>query len=127
MKILMIDKYYYRKGGSQTYLLELKQKLEDEGHEIIMFSMKSEENIPSQYESYFVDHVDYSSGGLNKIKNSLKLIYSYEAYNKLTKLIKETKPDIAHVNLVYHQLTPSVIHALKKIIFLWSMFRMILK
>ena len=34
MKILMIDKYYYRKGGSQTYLLELKQKLEDEGHEI---------------------------------------------------------------------------------------------
>ena len=75
MKILMIDKYYYRKGGSQTYLLELKQKLEDEGHEIIMFSMKSEENIPSQYESYFVDHVDYSSGGLNKIKNSLsKLI-----------------------------------------------------
>ena len=114
MKILMIDKYYYRKGGSQTYLLELKQKLEDEGHEIIMFSMKSEENIPSLYESYFVDHVDYSSGGLNKIKNSLKLIYSYEAYNKLTKLIKETKPDIAHVNLVYHQLTPSVIHALKK-------------
>ncbi len=114
MKILMIDKYYYRKGGSQTYLLELKQKLEDEGHEIIMFSMQSEENLPSKYEPYFVNHIDYSAGGFNKIKNSLKLIYSREAYKKLTQLIKETKPDIAHINLIYHQLTPSVIHALRK-------------
>ena len=66
----MIDKYYYRKGGSQTYLLELKQKLEEEGHEIIMFSMTSEENLPCEYSSHFVDHVDYTLGGFQKIKNS---------------------------------------------------------
>lgn len=114
MKILMIDKYYYRKGGSQTYLLELKQKLEEEGHEIIMFSMTSEENLPCEYSSHFVDHVDYTLGGLQKIKNSLKLIYSKEAYDKLCHLIEETKPDLAHVNLIYHQLTPAVLHALNK-------------
>ncbi len=114
MKILMVDKYYYPKGGSQTYLLELKKKLEREGHEIIMFSMKSDENYSSEYSSYFVENVDYSLGGIQKIKNSFKLIYSKEAYDKLCQLIEKTKPDLAHVNLVYHQLTPSVLHALNK-------------
>lgn len=114
MKILLIDKYYYRKGGSQTYLLELQAKLEGEGHEVIVFSMKSDENYPSKYKDHFVEHIDYTARGIQKIKNSLKLIYSREAYNKLCCLIEKTKPDIAHVNLVYHQLTPSVLHALKK-------------
>lgn len=114
MKILMIDKYHYIKGGSETYLFALKDMLEKNGHEIIMFSMNSKKNFPSKYSEYFVKNIDYKQGGIKKITNALKLINSKEAYVKLCKLIEDTKPDVAHINLIYHQLTPSVIHALKK-------------
>ncbi len=77
--------------------------------------MENEKNHYSCYGNYFVKSIDYNQGKvLSKIKNGFKAIYSAEAYKKLTKLINETKPDIAHVNLFCHQLTPSILFALKK-------------
>ena len=66
MKILMIDKYNYIRGGSETYLFALKDMLEKNGHEIVMFSMKSEKNFPSKYSEYFVKNIDYTQGGIKK-------------------------------------------------------------
>lgn len=40
MKILMVNKFFYIKGGSETYYFALKRKLEKEGHIVIDFSMK---------------------------------------------------------------------------------------
>lgn len=115
MKVLLINKYYYIKGGSETYFFGLKKMLEDNKNEVMTFSMKDNKNLYSPYEKYFVENIDYDKGNiLTKIKNSLKLIYSFESYNKLCKLLKDFKPDIAHINLIYHQLTPSVFFALKK-------------
>ena len=115
MKILLINKYNFVKGGSEVYTFGLKKMLIEYGHEVIDFSMKNEKNLFSLYDKFFVDEVDYSRKSIKcKIRNSVKLIYSKEAYDRLCALIEETKPDIAHVNLIYHQLTPSILHALKK-------------
>ena len=115
MKVLLINKYYYIKGGSETYFFGIKDILEKNGHEVVVFSMKDDKNFESKYEKNFVENINYNNKSLiSKIKNGLKLINSHEAYIKLCKLIEETKPDIAHVNLIYHQLTPAIFHALKK-------------
>lgn len=115
MKILVLNKNNYIKGGSDTYLFNLIDSFEKKGHEVIMFSMKHPNNFESKYNDYFVDEVNYKDKGIrNKIKNAKKLINSREAYENLCKLIEDTKPDVAHINLIYHQLTPSVIHALRK-------------
>lgn len=115
MKILLINKYNFIKGGSEVYTFGLKKMLIRDGHEVIDFSMKNEKNLSSKYNKYFVDEVDYTRKDIkSKIKNSVNLIYSKESYKKLCALIEDTKPDIAHVNLIYHQLTPSILHALKK-------------
>ena len=115
MKVLLINKYNFIKGGSEIYTFGLKDMLIEDGHEVIDFSMKSLKNQYSKYSDYFVEEIDYSNNKLlNKVKNSINLIYSREACHKLEELIKKTKPDIAHVNLIYHQLTPSILHILKK-------------
>ncbi|MFR2067146.1 MULTISPECIES: glycosyltransferase family 4 protein [Clostridia] len=115
MKVLLINKYNFIKGGSEIYTFGLKDMLIEDGHEVIDFSMKSLKNQYSKYSDYFVEEIDYSNNELlNKVKNSINLIYSREACHKLEELIKKTKPDIAHVNLIYHQLTPSILHILKK-------------
>ncbi len=119
MKILMIDKFYFVKGGVERYLFELKKLLEKRGHEVIPFSMLHPDNQPTPYSSYFVDHMDFESPDLQKnkwkqLKTALRILYSFHAKKKLGKLIKETKPDIAHLHMIDHQLSPSILHTLKK-------------
>ncbi len=116
MKILMINKFFYIKGGSETYYFNLKKLLENNGHTIIDFSMQDEKNFYSPYSKYFVKNIEYNNNKnfFININNGFKLIYSLEAKHKLKKLIKDTKPDIAHLNLFQHQLSTSIIDILKK-------------
>ena len=88
MKILLINKYNFIKGGSEVYTFGLKKMLIRDGHEVIDFSMKNEKNLSSKYNKYFVDEVDYTRKDIkSKIKNSVNLIYSKESYKKLCALI----------------------------------------
>ncbi|MDZ7376730.1 MAG: glycosyltransferase family 1 protein, partial [candidate division KSB1 bacterium] len=97
MKILMVNKYYYVKGGSERYLFDIKALLEQHGHEVIPFAMKDEQNFPSEYQNYFVDHVDYDAPfSLKKLKEAARLIYSLHAREKIEALIEATQPDVAH-------------------------------
>ena len=57
MKILMINKFFYIKGGSETYYFNLKKLLENNGHTVIDFSMQDKKNLYSPYSKYFVKNV----------------------------------------------------------------------
>lgn len=116
MKILMVNKFFYIKGGSETYYFALKRKLEKEGHIVIDFSMKDKKNFESKYADYFVDNVDYSGNTslINKLKMGINIIYSQEAKRKFEELVIKTKPDIVHLHIFQHQLSPSILDVCKK-------------
>ena len=116
MKILMVNKFFYIKGGSETYYFALKNLLESKGHTVIDFSMQDDKNFQSPYSDYFVSSVDYN-GRMNKLqqmKAALNIVYSFEAKRKLEQLIRDTKPDIAHLHIFQHQLSPSILDVFKK-------------
>lgn len=116
MKILMVNKFFYVKGGSETYYFSLKKLLESKGHTVIDFSMQDERNYPSEYSKYFVSGVDYNRplGVIDRIKAGVNIIYSLEAKNKFEQLILDTKPDIIHLHIFQHQLSPSILDVIKK-------------
>ena len=116
MKILMVNKFFYIKGGSETYYFALKRKLEKEGHQVIDFSMKDEKNFESPYSDYFVDNVDYSGNSSlpYKLKMASNIIYSKEAKKKFESLVLKEKPDIVHLHLFQHQISPSILDVCKK-------------
>jgi len=118
MKILQINKYYYLKSGSERYMFNLSSLLETHGHQIIPFVMKHEKNVPTEYSRYFVENIDYdrviNEGIFRKIHAGFKSIYSWEARNKLLRLIGKKNPDIAHIHKISNTLTPSILYALKK-------------
>lgn len=116
MKILMVNKFFYIKGGSETYYFSLKKLLESKGHTVIDFSMHDIRNFPSEYNKYFVDNVDYNSKGntVSKIRAGINVIYSSEAKNKFDRLVQDTKPDLIHLHIFQHQLSPSILDVIKK-------------
>lgn len=117
MKVLLIHKFHYMLGGTETFHYNLANALIDAGHEVIYFSMSDERNIPCSQDKYFVSNVDYNDpnlSGIKKIKTGFKLIYSFEAKKNIEQLILDEKPDIAHIGLLHRQITFSVVDVLKK-------------
>lgn len=104
-------------GGTETFHFNLAEALKAKGHQVVFFSMEDDRNIPCDQDKYFVSNVNYNDPNLSlpkKIKMGFKLIYSFEAKTKLEQLIKDEKPDIAHIGLLHRQLSFSVVDVLKK-------------
>ncbi|MCB5237685.1 glycosyltransferase family 4 protein [Niallia circulans] len=115
MNLLSINKFYYIKGGSETYLFALEEELKREGHSIYQFSMKDNKNKDSITSQYFVENIDYNNAGIiDKLKLAPKIIFSYEAYKNICELLKMHKVDLAHLHIFQHQLSPSILFPLKK-------------
>ena len=116
MKILLVNKYHYVKGGSETYYFGLADLLTKLGHEVIYFSMADINNKPCEQEKYFVSNVDFNSNisTLQKVKAGFRVLYSFEAKKNISALIEQEHPDIVHINLVHRHITLSIVRAIKK-------------
>lgn len=115
----MVDKYYYVKGGAERYVFELTDVLHTKGHEVIPFAMKDQRNFSTPYDKYFVDNIEFNlNNPVEKVRNAFKIsgriIYSKHAQEKIETLIEKTKPDIAHIHMIDHQISPSILVTLKK-------------
>ena len=111
MKILMVNKYHYLKGGSEKYYFELAKLLKEKGHEIAFFSMKDEKNIKTDCKEYFVEAIDLNNG--SKLK-AIDVIYSKANEKKMEEALNDFNPDIVHLNNFQRQLSASIIKPIKK-------------
>lgn len=113
MRILLVNKYFYRKGGAETYFFALAEGLKALGHEVAFFSMRHPSNEPSRWSKYFVSEKDYVGkvSAFKQVQEAATLIYSFEAKHKFEALLEEFKPDIIHMNNVHRQLTLSILDA----------------
>ena len=111
MRVLLVNKFHYLKGGSEKYYFELGQLLKENGHEVAYFSMKDEKNIATGDKEYFVEPIDLNGG--NKLK-ALDVIYSRNNYKKMLEAIDVFKPDIIHLNNFQRQLSASIVKAAYK-------------
>lgn len=115
MKVLQINKYYYKKGGAETVFFNTIQLLAKKMHTVIPFSLKHEKNESSLYAPYFVDYPELSeSNFFVKAKHFANFFYNKKAAQQLEKLIVEQKPDIAHIHLMFNSLSVSILPILHK-------------
>ena len=115
MRILFCNKYNWRFSGTESYLFEVMDLLRDRGHEVALFSMADERGEPTEYDRYFVPHVDFKNqkGLWAKTRAAAQAVYSREARRRIRGMIREFQPDIAHVRNIYHHLSPSILWELK--------------
>ncbi len=114
MKILMVNKFLYPNGGSETYMLKLGEYLKNLGNEVEYFGMEHPDRCVSNSLDLYTETMDFhNSNALKKLKLSIKTIYSKEARAKMFKLLENFKPDVVHLNNFNFQLTPSIIYAVK--------------
>ena len=110
MKILLVNKFLYPKGGSETYMMNLGRYMQSVGHAVQYFGMDSEERtVCNEVDSYTLS-MDFHNGSfLDKILYSVKTIYSEESRRKIRLVLDDFQPDVCHLNNFNYQLTPSII------------------
>lgn len=115
-RILSINNYHYRRGGSDVVYLDHAALLEGQGWDNAFFSMHHPKNIPNEWSKYFIDELElgHSYSLLSKLIMATKVIYSFEAQRKLRKLLEYFSPDVAHLHCIYHHLSPSILPVLKE-------------
>lgn len=114
MKILLIDVYNYNKGGAETVCFNTGKMLEEQGHKVVYFTLKWKDNNPSPYSKYFPESKETRKGPFKQVKNVVNYFYHFEAARKIELLIKDEKPNLAHIHLLWGQITPSIFPVLKK-------------
>jgi glycosyltransferase involved in cell wall biosynthesis len=102
------------RGGVERYYFALTKLLEDNHHDVVHFAMKDDRNLPCKYEDFFVDNIEVGKPGLNLLNKIMRPIWYKDAQKKISQLVDETQPDIAHFHLLYHHLSPSILPVLKK-------------
>ena len=112
LKILMVNKFLYPNGGSETYIFKLGDYLKSIGHEVQYFGMEHEGRCVSNNAEQYTTDMDFHGGSkLRKIAYPFKTIYSAEAKKKISIVLDDFQPDVIHLNNFNYQLTPSIIYA----------------
>jgi glycosyltransferase involved in cell wall biosynthesis len=114
--LLAINNYYYRRGGAEVVFLEHNRMFENIGWQVVPFSMRHPNNLATPWASHFPDEIefgaDYSLGA--KLIRAPRVIYSMQARQKLRGLLASVRPQIAHIQNIYHHLSPSILPLLKE-------------
>ena len=114
MKILLVNKFLYPKGGSETYIFKLGDVLKKHGHSVEYFGLENEKNIVSNSAESYASHLDFNEGIKKNLKAPFRIIYSTEARRKIRKVLGELNPDVVHLNNIQFHLTPSIILEIHK-------------
>lgn len=115
MKILLINRNHFIEGGADRVYLNTGNLLEEHNFEIAYFSTQNVQNLFSEYTEYFAkDFNPRSVGILEKFKSIKNYLYNTDASKKLSNLINQFKPDIAHIHLFYGSLSASILKTLNE-------------
>ena len=70
MRVLIINKFLYPNGGSETYIFKLGEALEQHGHEVQYFGMEHEGRCVGNRVNAYTSDMDFHGG--SKLSKLLK-------------------------------------------------------
>lgn len=101
MKILLVNKYYYRRGGDCIVTLNLERLLKAHSHEVAVFSMQYPENLPSKWKGYWPSN-------MTKMDALIRPFGVHQVKEGFMQLTDDFKPDVVHLNNIHTQLSPII-------------------
>jgi glycosyltransferase involved in cell wall biosynthesis len=110
MRVLLVNKFYYNRGGDCTAVRSTEHLLKKKGHEVAVFSVHYPLNLPTAWDKYFPGEVNFSLSGISgKISALIRLFHSPGVARKFNHLLDDFKPDVVHVHNIHSYISPLVV------------------
>lgn len=107
-RVLIVNKFYYPRGGDCVCAINLEKLLRQKGHEVAVFAMQYDENIQSEYSEYFASNVEFAGGVGAKIKAAKRIFGFGSIKNEFVRILNDFKPDVVHLHNIHSYLSPVV-------------------
>jgi len=115
VKILHVNKYLYRRGGAEAYMLDLRDLQQQNGDTVACFAMAHPENEPSEYSDFFPPRLELNpppAGMMGRLRAAGRILYSPAARAGMAEVLDRFRPDVVHLHNIYHHLSPSILRPL---------------
>jgi glycosyltransferase involved in cell wall biosynthesis len=118
MRVLQINKFFYQRGGAERVFFDTIAGFRARGETVAEFSMLDSRNEPSQFSEHFIKQLPELKSKMDVTTQwsvFKHLFFSTEVVKKLSALVDEFKPEVAHLHNVYHHLSASSFLTLRKL------------
>lgn len=107
MKILLANKFFYPRGGDCVHVIQLKHLLEQNGHNVAIFSMQYLKNLQNNYSLYWPSEISFSKKSPNQLLTAFQRPFGVNEVKKKWKhLLLDFQPDVVHLHNIHSQLSP---------------------
>lgn len=115
MRVLHVNKFLYRRGGAEAYMLDLAAEQRAAGDDVEFFAMQHPDNVPATFQDSFPRNVEFGTLDqpvAERIRLVARTFYSSSARSGIDDVAREFRPDVVHLHNIYHQLSPSILRPL---------------
>lgn len=113
MRILHINKFAYRKGGAEVYMLDLASYQAKDGHEVAVFGSRTPDSSIQEcasVEFYDVEVEEFHNVSAGrKAATAIEVVWNSRVRSQLRHVLEEFGPDVVHIHNYAHQFSSSVI------------------
>lgn len=118
MRVLVANKFWYRRGGLERVMFDEIAWLEQAGHEVAHFSTTHPANDASPWSGHFAPYLELGSEGAlstaEKLTAAAHMFLNHDAKRRFYRLLADFQPDIIHVHGIHRQISPSILDAARR-------------
>lgn len=108
MRVLLVNKFYYPRGGDCVVVLNTEALLRENGVEAEVFAMQYPENLPARYQDSFASEVSFGGGVGNLLRAMGRTLGKGDVRQRFEAVLDEFQPDVVHLHNIHSYLSPVV-------------------
>jgi glycosyltransferase involved in cell wall biosynthesis len=123
MNVLIVNKYFFVRGGPERYMFSVMDLLQRAGHKVVPLAVRFGSNEPSPYSGDFLSppaqedqerYQDFSLGLGGQLRMLARSIYSLQARRRVMRVVRREKIDVVYLLNICNYISPSVIDGARK-------------
>lgn len=107
-RVLLVNKFYYPRGGDCVVVLNTEAMLRENGVEAEVFAMEYPDNLPARYQDRFASEVQFGGGVGNQLRALKRTLGMGDVRSHFKAVLDDFKPDVVHLHNIHSYLSPVV-------------------
>lgn len=108
MKVLIVNKFFYPRGGDCVVAMGTRRILQNHGHTVKVFAMSYPDNIDIAEKDDFATRADFSGGIRKKAAGAMRTMGLGDIRKSAERIIDSFRPDVIHLHNIHSYLSPLI-------------------
>ncbi len=109
MRVLIVSKFFYARGGADVVAMTTRDLLLKEGHEVQVFAMSYPQNVSLPESATWPSQIEFDGPLAAKIKAFSRLMGLDDVVNRFRRVLDRFRPDVVHFHNIHSYLSPIVV------------------